>query len=343
MAAGNVTSSPTALSLTGSVTTFAGTQGVAGNVDGARLSSSFDFPWGLDADADGNLYVFDVTGLVLRKISPIGVVSTIAGSYNVDGYSDGVGAAATFSNSIDIAFCPDGNIYLADAGNKVVRKITPAGVVTTFAGLAGVSGSIDGVGAAARFTNIYGIDCDKNGNLYVVGDDDLVRKITTPGAVVTTYAGVANTEGSLDGPRLTATFRDPEGVTVDNSGNVYIADLVNFLIRKIDTSGNVTTIAGSPGVAGNVDGTGSAARFNWIRGGIVVDDLGFIYIADSSNHSIRKITPDGVVTTIAGGATSGYSDGVGAAAIFNSPMGIAILNGSLYVGDAVNRIIRRIQ
>jgi sugar lactone lactonase YvrE len=237
-----------------------------------------------------------------------------------------------------------GTIYVADSLNNTIRKITSTGVVTTFAGSAGVTGSADGTGSAAQFNLPRGVALDSAHNvLYVVdGQNHTIRKITIPGAVVTTLAGQAGTPGYADGNGTAAQFNTPRGVAVDSAGNVYVADTFNHTIRKIDSSGNVTTFAGLAGHAGQADGTGGAARFRQPRG-VAVDSAGNVYVGDSANESIRKITPAGVVTTLAGSpdGNSGSADGTGSAALFNFPYGVAVdTSGNVYVADSSNNTIR---
>ena len=194
-----------------------------------------------------------------------------------------------------------GNVYVADAINQDIRKITPAGVVTTLAGAAEQSGSSDGTGSAARFFGPEGVAVDSVGNVYVADDgNDEIRKIT-PSGVVTTLAGAAGQTGSNNGAGSAATFDEPEGVAVDDTGNVYVADYANDEIREISPSGVVTTMAGSAGQFGSGNGTGSAARFD-SPAAVAVDSAGNVYVADMNNDEIRKITPSGVVTTLAGSA-----------------------------------------
>jgi sugar lactone lactonase YvrE len=326
----------------GVVTTFAG--GSWGDADGTGPEASFRYPQGIAVDASGTLYVADTGNTNVRKISPAGSVSTVAGRsfYQSVGSTDGSGSAARFFAPNGIAVEPAGNLFVADTGNSLVRKITPAGVVTTLAGMAGDLGGTDGTGSGARFKNSGGISIGPSGNLYVADTYIyLIRKIT-PAGVVTTIAGSAANSGSADGTGTAATFAWPVGVAADAAGNVYVADTGNHTIRKITPAGMVTTLAGTAGSydstdgtgPGSADGTGSAARFNWPTG-LAVDNSGIVYVADSGNHTIRRITPAGVVTTFAGMAGSaGSADGTGSSARFNYPGGIAVgPGGNLYLID----------
>ena len=324
------------------VTTLAG-NGSNGFADGTGKAAEFNHPYGVALDGSGNLYVGDEGNNIIREITPGGAVTTFAGSIsNLPGHADGTGSAAQFFSPDGIAVDASGNVYVADEVNNLIRKITSSGTVTTLAG--GSEGYLDGTGTAAEFHGPSSIAVDHSGNLYVADTyNQRVRKIT-PTGVVTTLAGSGGTGpgngGYTDGPGTTAQFQNPQGVAIDAAGNVYVADRNNNLIRKIAPSGIVSTIAGD-GTTGEQDGTGIAAEFG-SPNGLVVDPSGNIYVVDALN-TVRKITPGGVVTTIAGNATLGYSDGTGVAAQFNGPTSIAIdASGNLYVADYGNGVIRKI-
>jgi sugar lactone lactonase YvrE len=327
----------------GVVTTLAGTAGIHGSTDGTGAAARFNHPDGVATDSAGNFYVADTRNHTIRKITPTGVVGTLAGAAGVRGSTDGTGAAARFTYPNGVATDSAGNLYVADWGNSTIRKITPAGVVTTLAGTAGVRGSTDGTGAAARFNSPSGVATDSAGNVYVADMyNHTIRKIT-PAGVVTTLAGTAGASGSTDGTGAAARFKGPISVAADSAGNVYVADTFNHTIRKITPVGVVTTLAGTAGVEGSTDGTGAAARFYPLNG-VAADSAGNVYVADSFSDTIRKITPAGVVTTLAGRAgVQGSTDGTGAAAHFNLPMGVATDSaGNVYVADRNNNTIRKI-
>jgi sugar lactone lactonase YvrE len=325
------------------VTTFAGTAGNYGFEDGVGAAAKLHRPRGLAVTPAGDLYVMEYNNQALRKVTPARVVTTIAGGPRQYGPQDGTGTAARFYNPGATAVDANGNVFVADTYNNTIRKITPEGVVTTIAGEPGVTGSNDGTGSAARFYSPSGIVVAPDGELYVAdGGNDTIRRVTQAG-VVTTWAGRAGSEGSLDGTGSSARFYRPTGIEMDSSGNIYVADKNNFTIRKITPGGSVSTLAGSPGNSGSNDGTGSAARFYDVND-VTVDPAGNIYVADSANHLIRRVTPAGVVTTFAGSAgQAGTSNGTGSAARFNRPEGITLDKvGNLFVLEMSSEIIRKI-
>jgi len=313
------------------VTTFAGSGG--GYADGTGTAAQFSYPTGVAVDASGDVYVADKSNDKIRKITPAGVVSTLAGSNN--GYADGTGTAAQFSSLSGVTVDASGNVYVGDMSNNKIRKITPAGVVSTLAGSS--AGYADGTGTAAQFNYPVGVAVDASGNVYVADYyNHKIRKIT-PAGEVSTLAG--STGGYADGTGTAAEFFYPAGVAVDASGNLYVADYGNDKIRKITPTGIVSTFAGSNN--GYADGTGIAAQFS-LPAGVAVDASGNLYVADTHNHKIRRITPAGVVTTLAG-STDGYADGTGIAAQFSFPTGVVVdASGNMYVADQSNQKIRKI-
>jgi len=277
---------------------LAGSTEQIGTTDGPGPSARFQGPIGLAVDSAGNIFVADSDNHLIRKISPAGVVTTVAGQGGVAGYADGPGPQARFDDPTNVAVDQAGNLYVSDNHNQVVRKISPAGLVTTLAGQAGEAGSADGTGAAARFDGPRGIAVDAAGNIYVAAQTtSTIRKIT-PDGTVSTLAGQSGKTGGDDGPGGSATFNVPRSLTVDAAGNVFVADTDNHTIRKITPAGVVSTVAGKADEAGATDGPGATARFKGPRG-VAVDKNGNIYVADSDNDLIRLITPDGKVTTFA--------------------------------------------
>lgn len=257
-------------------------------------------------------------------VNAYATVSTFAGS-GVSGAVNGTGTAASFNRPKGVAVDSSGYLYVVDSNNKTIRKISPAGEVTTLV-------------AAGSFSSPQGIAVDSSGNLYVSDYSNTIYKITSAG-VVTAFTG-SGSSGFADGTGAAASFDAPLGLAVDASGNVYVADSGNDRIRKISPTGVVTTLAGS-GSYGSVDGTGSAASF-YRPTGVAVDGSGNVYVADSGSYKIRKVTPEGVVTTLAGsGSSSSYTDGTGAAAAFEGPISLTVdSSGVVYVVDSGK--IRRI-
>lgn len=270
---------------TGVVTTVAGLAGVAGSVNGTGSAARFSSPTGIALDGVGNLYVSDNDNNLIRKVTPAGVVTTVAGLAGVAGSTDGTGSAARFNGPRGIAVV-SGNIYVADRFNNTIRKVTPAGVVTTFAGLAGQKGSANGTGSAARFSQPQGLAADDAGNIYVADTANNTIRAISPTAVVTTLAGAAGVSGSADGTGSSARFFAPIGIAADDAANLYIADTVNDTIRKVTSAGVVTTLGGVPLSAGSADGAGSNARFASPQG-VALNSAMQLYVADTGNNTIR--------------------------------------------------------
>jgi hypothetical protein len=309
-------------------TTLAGLAGSYGFADGQGSEARFWNLHGVAVDNAGNVYVADGSNNRIRKITPNGAVSTLAAQFNAP---------------LDVAVDGAGNVYVADDGDRTLQKITPDGVVSTLAGSQGSSGSADGTGSAARFSRLLGVSVDGSGNIYVADtDNDTIRKVT-PDGVVSTLAGLAGSAGAADGMSSAARFNGPFDVAVDSSGNVYVMDTGNCTVRKITPAGAVSTVAGLAGSSGTADGVGSAARFSSSARGIAVDSAGNVFVADHNNLTIRKITPDGVVSTVGGLAgSSGSADGIGSAARFGGPWGLAVdSSGNVYVGDYGNNTVRK--
>jgi len=283
------------------VTTIAGTAGSTGSADGTNGAARFNEPVGIAVDVLGQLYVADYGFNTIRKITPAGtnwVVSTIAGTTGNGGSDDGTNGSALFNSPSGITVDAYGNLYVADSGNDTIRKLTPVGtnwVVTTTAGMALNFGSADGTNSVARFYGPSGITVDTLGNLYVADSgNNTIRKVTSAGTnwVVSTIAGTAGGGGSTDGTNGDAQFDSPSGITVDASGNLYVADTYNNTIRKVATVGTnwvTTTLAGvaDGSNGGSTDGTGASALFS-LPYGIAEDGAGNLYVGDTFNGTIRK-------------------------------------------------------
>jgi len=306
-------------------------------------------------DNAGNVYAADYGNNTIRKVTPAGVVTTLAGvaCFDCPGSTDGTGSAARFNQPQGVGVDSAGNVYVADSGNHTLRKVTAAGVVTTLAGLAGNSGSMDGLASLARFNNPWGAAVDSAGNVCVADTGNNTIRNVTPWGLVTTLAGLAGSPGSTDGLGGLARFNQPSGLALDKAGTLYVADTWNHTIRKVTPAGVVTTLAGSAGAPGSADGTGSDARFNF-PSGVAVDSANNVYVADDHNFTLRRVTPAGVVTTLAGLAgSSGSADGTGSVARFGQslslgsqfscgPGSVAVDSaGNLYLADSANCTIRK--
>jgi sugar lactone lactonase YvrE len=212
---------------------LAGLAGHPGNKDGIGTNARFRNPWGVAVDDASNVFVADMSNDTIRKITPNGMVSTLAGQAGISGSLNGFGTSAQFNNPFAIAVDKADNIYVSDSANDTIRKITPGGVVSTLAGLPGYAGGTDGNGNDARFWNPQGLAVDDGGNIYVADTgNNTVRKITPMGGV-TTLAGLAGASGTTDGIGKDARFNSPGGVAVDRTGNIYVADTNNHAVRKM--------------------------------------------------------------------------------------------------------------
>jgi sugar lactone lactonase YvrE len=334
---------------TGEVTTVAGSAGLRGSIDGTGSAARFDFPQAVVSDGAGNLYVADSDNSLLRKVvAATGQVTTVVGRVATFGSRDARGTAALFGSVEDTFSDGAGNLYVCDNANNTIRKVVVAtGEVTTIAGTAGLSGSNDGVGAAARFDGPDGVTGDGAGNLYVSDSrSSTIRKLDLATGAVTTIAGTAGVSGSVDGFGSAAQFDFPRGLAADGAGNLFVVDARNATIRKVViATGLVTTFAGFPHAFGNADGFGTAASFSDPRSIASDGAAGNLYVVEDFTSTIRKIfIPTAQVTTLAGSPNVvGSSDGTGSAARFNFPIDIASDGaGNLYVGDDGNHTIRKI-
>ncbi|MDB5134304.1 MAG: hypothetical protein JWP37_907 [Mucilaginibacter sp.] len=273
---------------TGQIRKITATGGVSTLPDNGAASGGTHYfsPSGLAIDKGGNFYINYTSDDVIRKVNPGATQGAIfAGNYRQTGALDGLGALATFNFANGLAIDAEGNIYVADSGNNLIRKITPQGNVTTLVG-SGLTGSADGTGKAASFNFPIALTVDAAGNVYVADrGGNLIRKITS-GGIVTTFAGSGH-QGDSDGTGKAASFGDPSGIAIDSKGSLFVTDSDYGIIRKIDPSGKVTTIAGNTG-QGADDGPGPIASFNDPIG-IVIDKNDVIYVNDFGNNLIRKI------------------------------------------------------
>lgn len=281
----------------GVTTTIAGAAGQFGSVDGSADRSRFNDPTGVAVGADGSVYVADRYNAIVRRLSMDGTVTTIAGRSGLSGASDGPVAAARLSAPQRVAVAADGSVYIADAGNHAIRRVSAAGAIETII-TANAPDRMDPVALAI----------DPNGNVLVADSwSNVIRRVDSE-RHLSVFAGVAGARGDSDGPAGNARFNAPEGIALDLNGNVYVSDSGNHTIRRI-ANGIVTTVAGLVGLSGAIDGTGSRARLNH-PSGIACDAQGRLWIADRDNHTVRRLT-DGFLETVAGLAeSSGFADGV---------------------------------
>ncbi|GAB5526735.1 MAG: hypothetical protein Roseis2KO_46070 [Roseivirga sp.] len=295
--------------------------GTSGSQNGAGTNASFNAPYGIEVDPEGNLFVADGFNNQIRKVTPAGVVTTFA-----TGLDDPSG----------LAMDPQGNLYVAEYNGFKVVKITPDGSTSVLAG--SDFGLIDGTGTEARFSVLTNIVFGPDQNLYVTDYlNHSIRKVTLDG-VVTTVAG-SGSAGFIDGTGTLTHFNNPSDLTFDTDGNIYVTDTENAVLRKIDPEGVVSTLAGS-GKAGFSDGEGTLAEFNRPFG-ITFDKDNNLIVADFNNRRLRKVTTSGVVTTILGSGAVGEIDGTGTDAGFNGIGDIAFdKSGNLYVstGNSGNSI-----
>ncbi len=316
------------------VSTLAGT-GAQGFTNGAAATATFNIPYGVGADNNGNVYVADLGNNVIREITAAGTVVTFAGT-GVSGYTDGPVASATFNGPGSVAVDGSGNIFVADSGNHVIRKIT-GGTVSTFAGT-GTRGFMNGPATSATFRNPTAIAVASNGSVYVADTgNNAIRQITA--GSVTTLAGTGS-QGFVNGTGTGASFSGPSCVALDTSGNVYVADEYNQAIRVITPAGVVSTFAGT-GSQGFTNGAPASASFRFPYC-VAVDTSGNVYVADSKNYAIREISA-GVVSTLAGTGVTGFTNGPAASATFAGPYGVGVdASGNVYVADTSNNAIRKI-
>jgi len=329
------------------ITTVAGGEVSAEDGDGGpAIDAGLNGPYGIAMDSSGNLYVADSVGETVRKVTPSGVISTVAGN-EVDGYlgDGGPATGAELSSPMGIAVDSIGNLYIADFGNNVIRKVTPAGVISTLAGSR--NPGYNGDGGPATSAELHfprGVAVDSTGNLYIADSGNNVIRKVTPAGVISTVAGngIGGYEGD-DGPATSAELRNVQSVAVDGGGNLYIADYGNSVIRKMTAAGVISTVAGngSMGYAGD-GGPATSAELNPL--GVNVDGNGNIYIADTFNNRIRMVTAAGVISTVAGNGNLNYAgDGGPAISAEVGPINLIVRsNDTLYFTDGNNSRVRAI-
>ena len=368
---GNATTAdaPIVTTIAGGVNGKTGWEASGFSGDGGPASeSTVDQPYGLSVDNDGNLFIADQQNHRIRKIDKDGNISTIAGiglvGFDDFAGDDGPAVDARLFGATDVFAHSSGEIYIADWGNNRIRKIDTSGVIRTVAG-GGTNPPSDGGSALEAFFTPYCVAVDDDGTMYIgtypVYDDDApyhqILRVDTKGSI-TVFAGTASGTAGFSGdggPATEAQLNEPKDVAIGPDGSIYIADLMNHRVRKVDTDGVITTFAGS-GDAGktkwgtNYSGDGgpaTEAELDEVRA-LAVSDKGTVYIADSDNHCVRAVGTDGVISTVAGGVlndygstTSGFSGDGGAAtaALFGQPYGLALdSSGNLYISTDNERI-----
>lgn len=327
----------------GEITTFAGNRIPGYLGDGSQATSAeLAYPTDVAVDGSGNVYIADSQNSAIRKVSPSGIIQTVAGN-GTGGYSGDNGSAVTAELNFPsgVAVASSGVLYIADSDNARLRQVSASGTITTVAG----NGAYAGSGNAA-LENPAGVAVDTAGNLYISDQGtSTVRKLSAAG-VISTIGGIGVFGYSGDGAAASAAeFAYPAGVAVDTSGNVYVVDSYNSRVRKISTAGVVTTVVGNGrrGYSGN-GVAATSAELNFPQG-IAVDSAGNLYIADTNNSCIRKVTTGGIITTIAGNGTAGYlgDNGPASASELNYPYAVALdAAGNVYIADTLNNVIRQI-
>ncbi len=324
--------------------TVAGNPFGNGVSDGPIASSRFDSPVGLAADDEGNVYVTDMRGHTLRKISAAGVVSTLAGDPAVPGADDGIGRAARFDRPYAVAVLPGGSLAVSDSGNHTIRMVSPDGNVSTLAGIAGSQGASDGQGSVARFNSPQDIAALPDGSLLVADMTNHAIRRIAPSGMVETWAGSLGQMGNAEGARGDARFRLPTGLAVAPDGSVFVSEALNHRIRRISPDGMVSTFAGAAGQPGAADGPASVALFTTPMGISLAAD-GALIVSEFTNQRIRHISPEGLVSTLSGEpGQQGLADGSPDKARYNRPRGVlALPGGDILVADTGNHALRRIE
>lgn len=330
------------------ITTVAGTgtPGFGGD-GGAATSAQISRPREIAIDADGNLYLTDSGNNRIRKISPSGIITTIAGTGNEGFSGDGSAASsASIYRPYGIAVDNHGNIFFVDGGNIRVRKINKSGIISTVAGNGEYGFSGDGGPAlSAQLGKPYAVAVDSKGNLYISElDNRRIRKVDKSGKIRTIVGnGTASLSGD-DGPATSATIANVTGIAVDKSGNIYFADSLTDRIRKISTKGIITTVAGGGSANPGDGGLATSAKLD-APIAVAIDSLGQIYFSEVNRNRVRKIDNLGIITTVAGDGTLGYNgDNINAkSAKLSTPQGIAVdSKGNLYIVDSTNQRIRKV-
>ena len=348
-----------------------GTSGFSGD-GGPAASAQLHGPYGVAVDAAGNLYVADAGNNRIRKVSPGGVISTVAGNGAAGSSGDGGLAADSELNFPEaVAVDASGSIFIADTNNNRIRRVSPTGIISTVAGNGRQGDSSDGTPATSAQLNLpRSVSVDASGNLYVTDFFDgvavdppgqlsitdipsihiehtlkeRIRRVL-PSGLITTIAGGSVGYSGDGGPAAGAQLRYPQGLALDASGNLYIADTNNNRIRKVSPSGIISTVAGNGTFSYSGDGGSAGSAQLYLPGGVTLDNSGNLYISDQLNNRIRKVSYNGIITTVAGNGTKGYSGDGGLAtnAQLYEPVGVAVdASGNLYIADGGNDRVRKV-
>ena len=339
----------------GVINTFAGTGqsspggGGTFNDGGLAINGLLRLPSGVCVDSNGNVYIADTGDNLIRKVTPDGIINSVAG----DGFGSYSGdtlpaVQAELHTPTDVAVDKNFNLYIADSANAAIRMVTEStGIITTIAGNDAIGDTGDtGPATSASLVTPYAITVDSSGNVYFVENgDSVIRKITVSNMYIYRVAGNGTAGFSGDGSAATkAQLNFPTGMALDSSGNIYVADSLNYRIRKIGSS-TISTIGGNGVFSYSGDGgPASSAQLNTPQA-VAVDSSGNLYIADTVNNVVRKVTASGAISTIAGNGTQGSAGDGGAAtaAQLNKPQGIAVdSGGNIYVADTQNARVRKI-
>jgi trimeric autotransporter adhesin len=337
------------VSTSGIISTVAGTGSSIGySGDGGQATSAqFNYPYGVNVDSAGNLFIVDTWNNRIRKVSTSGIITTVAGNgsfgYGGDG---GPATSAQINSSYGVAVDSAGNLFIADTYNERIRKVSTSGIIATVAGNGSLGYSGDGgQAAAAELDNPYGVAVDSAGNLFIADTyNHRIRKVSASGIIATVAGNGSSGYGGDNGSATSAQLNYPSSVTIDSAGSLFIADSNNHRIRKVSTSGIITTVAGngSSGYSGD-SGSATSAQLNYPYG-VVVDFAGNLFISDGDNHRIRKVSL-GIITTVAGNGSYGYSGDSGPAtsAQLYYPNGVAVDSaGNLFIADESNNCIRKV-
>ncbi|WP_185731349.1 NHL domain-containing protein [Larkinella rosea] len=332
------------------ITTIAGSGSATyGGDNGPATSAKLNFPYAVALDAQGNLYIVDCSNHRVRKVSTSGTITTIAGRGTLGYGGDGGQATnAYLFYPTGVALDAAGNVYIADQRNNRIRKVALNGIITTVAGKGDNTYSGDGGQATqANISRPSNLIVDAEGSLIIADQyTQRIRKVTTDG-IINTIAGSTVTPGfgGDNGSATSAKLNFPAGVAQDASGNLYIADQQNHRIRKVSADGVITTVAGNgTGGYGGDGGPATSAKL-WLPNDVTVDAQGNLYIADYDNNRIRKVSPDGIITTVAGNgeAAFGGDGGPATSASLHRPNGVCVdAAGNLYIADAGNNRIRKV-